>query len=98
MRGGFNNPEEDVFDGDDYINSISWFGCAPNSGVAAESTIAVDFFKELRRVANPRNGQVKLPHDMLTWHPGNGGNMLQQVKQPLLIAFDNWVPTGPINE
>ena len=76
MRGGGNkNSEEDPFGGED-INSISWFGCAPNSGVAAESDIAIEFFKELRRVANPENGQVKLPHDMLTWHPGNGGNML----------------------
>ena len=98
MRGGFNNAEEDAFDGDDYINSISWFGCAPNAGVDANSTISVDFFKELRRVANPRNGQVKLPHDVLTWHPGNGGNMLQQVKQPLIIAFDNWVPTEPVDQ
>ena len=98
MRGGFNNPEEVAFDGDDYINSISWFGCAPNAGVDANSTISVDFFKQLRRVADPSNGQVKLPHDLLTWHPGNGGNMIQQVKQPLIIAFDDWVPTQPMDK
>ena len=73
--GGLNNDGEDELYEKDYINSIAWFGCAPNGGVDAKSTIAVDFFKELRRVAEPR-GRVKLPHDMFTWHPGKGGEML----------------------
>ena len=76
MRGGFNNEDKDEFYEKDYINSIAWFGCAPNKGVDAKSTIAVDFFKELRRVANPMNGRVKLPDDMIYWHPGKDGEML----------------------
>ena len=95
MRGEFIQPPDEYFESNDYINYIFWFGCAPNSGVDANSTIAIDFFKELRRVANPADGTVILPHDMLTWHPGNGGNMLHQFKYPLVITFDDWIPIVP---
>ena len=97
-RGGNDDLEENNFEGDDYINFISWFGCPPNKRVKAKSTIAVDFFKELRKVANPRNGQVKLPQDMTFWQPGDGGNILSIVKHPLVIAFEDWVPTEPMDE
>jgi len=48
-------------DMDEYVNYIFWFGCPPNSGVSASSTIAVDFFKQLRKVARPYDGSVVLP-------------------------------------
>ena len=76
MRGGFKSAPDDDFDGDDYINHIFWFGCAENSGVAANSDIAVEFFRQMRKVANPADGSVTLPNDMLYWEPGDGGNML----------------------
>ena len=76
MRGGFKSAPDDDFDGDDYINHIFWFGCAENSGVSANSDIAVEFFREMKRVANPADGSVTLPNDMLYWEPGSGGNML----------------------
>ena len=97
-RGGNEDHEENTFEGDEYINFISWFGCPPNQRVKAKSTIAVDFFKELRRVADSRTGRVKLPQDMTFWHPGDGGNILSIVKHTLVIAFDDWVSTEPMDE
>lgn len=80
MRGGFGNLAESAFEENGYINTITWFGCAPNGGVAANSSISVNFFKELLRKADPATGKVKLPHDMLMWTPGKDGNILAQVK------------------
>ena len=60
---GSNDPalEPRDIDMDEYVNYIFWFGCPPNSGVSASSTIAVDFFKQLKRVARPHDGSVVLP-------------------------------------
>ena len=45
MRGSGDPPEDNLdMDMDDYVNFVFWFGCPPNSGVSATSTIAVDFF------------------------------------------------------
>ena len=94
MRGGFDNPEGLVDDEDQaYINSITWFGCPPNAGVDANSTISTEFFKVLEREADQMTGRVILPDDVLTWHPGNGGNIVPNHTKPLEIAFANWEPT-----
>ena len=92
MRGGFNNPPDDDFDASDYINHIFWFGCQENSGVSANSDIAVEFFREMRRVANPADGSVILPNDMQYWNPGDNGNILFKIKNPLKLFFDDWNP------
>ena len=47
MRGGA-EPGEKAEEAEDYCNFSIIFGCPPNSGVSASSTIAVDFFKQLR--------------------------------------------------
>ena len=76
MRGtGNTNQNLQDIDMDDYVNYIFWFGCPPNSGVSANSTIAIDLFKQLKRVARPYDGSVILPLDLLTWHPGDDGEM-----------------------
>ena len=97
MRGGFNNPpaDDDDCDADDYINHIFWFGCQENSGVSANSDIAVEFFRELRSVANPADGSVILPNDMQYWNPGDNGNILFKIKNPLKLIFDDWTPVTP---
>ena len=97
MRGGFNNPpaDDDDCDASDYINHIFWFGCQENSGVSANSDIAVEFFRELRRVANPADGSVILPNDMQYWNPGDNGNILFKIKNPLKLFFDDWTPVTP---
>ena len=62
MRGSGDPPEDDLdMDMDDYVNFVFWFGCPPNSGVSATSTIAVDFFKQLKIEARPHDGTVVLP-------------------------------------
>ena len=94
MRGGFNNPEVQIDDEtQDYINSITWFGCPPEAGVKAKSTISAEFFKKLKNVANKMTGRVILPDSMLRWQPGNGGNIVPITTQPLEIAFANWKPS-----
>ena len=75
------------------MNHIFWFGCQENSGVSANSDIAVEFFKEMRRVANPADGSVTLPDNMTYWEPGDGGNILFKCKNPLKLFFDDWIPT-----
>jgi len=55
------NAEPREIDMDEYVNYIFWFGCPPNSGVSASSTIAVDFFKQLKKVARPHDGSFVLP-------------------------------------
>ena len=62
----------------------------PNS---ANSDIAVEFFKELRSVANPAGGTVTLPNDMQYWSPGDSGNILFKIRNPLKLFFDDWIPT-----
>ena len=96
MRGGKNdndNPADDNFEGSDYINYIFWFGCQENSGVSANSDIAVEFFKEMKKVANPADGSVTLPADMTYWDPGDSGNMLFKINNPLKLHFYDWIPT-----
>ena len=85
MRGGGGASPAD-FD-PDAVNHIFWFGCKEGSGVAATSDIAVQFFEQLRKVSNPDDGSVLLPYDMLTWVPGDGGNILPKVQQPLRLCF-----------
>ena len=68
MRGGINNPEEqNAEENEDYVNLIKWFGCPPNKGVDAVSTISAEFFKVLKKVANKMTGRVILPDNMLRW-------------------------------
>ena len=92
MRGNANNPPANDGDESEYMNYIFWFGCQENSGVSANSTIAVEFFKEMKRVANPADGTVELPNDMTYWKPGDGGNIVHRVDFPLRLAFKDWVP------
>ena len=62
MRGSGDPPEDDLdMDMEDYVNFVFWFGCPPNSGVSATSTIAVDFFKQLKIEARPHDGTIVLP-------------------------------------
>ena len=96
MRGTGEPPDDNlIMDMDDYVNYIFWFGCPPNSGVSASSTIAVDFFKQMKRVARPYDGGVVLPDDLMTWHPGDNGEMQQKYHHTLELVHDDWEPQGP---
>ena len=68
MRGGMPNDPNDNIDMsmDDYHNFILWFGCPAGSQVDARSTIAVDFFQELRRNAKRSDGTILLPAGLMT--------------------------------
>ena len=54
-RGSFGDAPLDALE-DDKANHIFWFGCEPNRGVSAKSTIAVEFFNELKERALPESG------------------------------------------
>ena len=46
----------------------------------------------MRRVANPADGSVILPNDMQYWNPGDNGNILFKITNPLKLFFVNWLP------
>ena len=89
MRGNSSNPPIDE-DENDHMNHIFWFGCQENGGVSADSTIAVDFFKEVKSVANSADGSVRLPTDMLFWRPGGSGNMINCVQANLKLFLKGY--------
>ena len=60
-RGGNEEGDDIDMDMEDYSNFIAWFGCPPESTVAAKSTIAIDFFEALKERANPSDGTILLP-------------------------------------
>ena len=36
-----------------------------------------------------------MPYDLLTWNPGDDGEMISKFKTPLELVHDEWEPTGP---
>ena len=46
----------------------------------------------MRKVANPADGSVTLPNDMQYWNPGDNGNILFKITNPLKLFFVNWLP------
>ena len=90
MRGtGAAEPMEDNF-GDDDQNSIMWFGCVENGGTDAASDMCEQFFINLRAGADPANGSVKLPDALITWRPGNDGNMIPICRRGLRLIFADY--------
>ena len=61
MRGAADVEESIDMSMQDYHNFILWFGCPAGSQVDARSTIAVDFFRELKNNAKSSDGTVLLP-------------------------------------
>ena len=61
MRGAADVEEGIDMSMQDYYNFILWFGCPAGSQVDARSTIAVDFFRELKNNAKSSDGTVLLP-------------------------------------
>ena len=66
MRGE-NDNEEALDDSGVYRNTFLTFGCPPDKGVDAGSTIAVEYFAKLRQFADPFDGSVILPGEFQTW-------------------------------
>ena len=95
-RGGAEQaPEPDIdAESDDYRNWILFFGCPPDKGVSARSTIATDFFVQLKQNARAYDGRVVLPINLMTWSPGDDGEMIAKIKHPLQLVHDNWVSKG----
>ena len=90
MRGGVPpEPMEENF-GDDDQNSIMWFGCVENGGTDAASDMCEQFFLNLRAGANPANGSVVLPNALMTWRPGNDGNMIPICRRGLRLIFTDY--------
>ena len=77
-------------DDEDYHNFILWFGCPAGSGVDATSTIATEFFEELRNKARRSDGSVVLPRDMITSQIGRGGEFIPQVVHQIKLQHKDW--------
>ena len=95
MRSRGVNPPQDNQPMDDYVNLIFVFGCPPNSGVSAKSTIAVEFFEKLSSVAKPYDGSVFLPSAFQFWHPGGDGEVFHKCSDTLELKHIKWKPKGP---
>ena len=96
MRGGAPPEDFDTSAEGGYSNWVLWFGCKTGDGVEASSTIAVDFFRQMRKFARPYDGRILLPQELMTWHPSNGrGETIQKVKNNLELVHNNWVSVGP---
>jgi len=95
MRGSGAANSEVLDEVENYRNVVLSFGCPPNSGVDARSTIAIDYFAKLKQIANPYDGSVILPGRFLTWSPGNGGEHVPLYTEELRLVHSDWVPKGP---
>ena len=75
---------------EEYHNFILWFGCPPGSQVDAKSTIAIDFFREMKEHANNSDGTILLPHGLQTSDVGRNGEMMAKVLHQLQLKHANW--------
>ena len=57
-------------DEDSESRLIMILGCPPEGYVEAESKVIVEFFCQLKQLANPLDGKIILPGDLLLWRPG----------------------------
>lgn len=84
---------EDLFKALEVIDKrshvISTFGCQPGAKVAERSTVAVDFFKELKDHANGWDGAIFLPHEALQ----QKYDQQQTYKIKLKLKHVNWKKT-----
>ena len=67
-----------------------WFGCVEDGGTDAASDMCEQFFVQLRAGANPVDGTVKLPDALITWRPGNDGNMIPICSRPIKLLFEDY--------
>ena len=45
---------------------------------------------QLRAAANPGDGSVELPDALMSWRPGNDGNILPIIHRPLRLVFEDY--------
>ena len=90
-RGGGAGEDEDV--DEDYRNCFITHGCGPNKGVDARSSIAVEYFKRLKKQAKP-DGTTIIPGSLLKWTPGNGGEHLPRCQDDLKLKFQTGVQSS----
>ena len=83
-RGGAPGEEEEI--DEDYRNCFITHGCGPNKGVDARSSIAVEYFKRLKKQAKP-DGTTIIPGSLLKWTPGNGGEHGLLYQNDLKLKF-----------
>lgn len=80
------------------MNYIVTFGCPPDKGTPAKSTISKAYFERLRKEAEGWNGEVTLPHALITWQGTDGqAETLPKVRQLIKLKHENWVrPEGAV--
>ena len=72
-------------------NLVLTFGCRPSDSVPARSTIATNFFAELRNKAHGYDGSVLLPEDMIRWHNDDmQAGLVPLHAQSLYLKHSNW--------
>ena len=81
---------EEVDQQQDYRNCILTFGCPPRAGVPGASTIAVEYFDMLRKIADPEDGSIRLPGDRFyRWSPGGIGEHILLTNDDLYLKHKN---------
>ena len=80
------------------MNYIVTFGCPPDKGTPAKSTISQAYFQRLKKEADPWTGEVTLPHALITWQGTDGqAETLPKVRQLIKLKHANWVrPAGAV--
>jgi hypothetical protein len=61
MRGDGDDDKDFIDDSGVYRNTFLTFACPPDSGVDARSTVAVEYFAKLKKLAYPFDVSVILP-------------------------------------
>ena len=67
------------------------FGCAPKKGVPGASTIAVEYFEMLKKIASPHDGTIQLPDNRFNrWSPGGIGEHILLTNDDLCLKHAEW--------
>ena len=68
------------------MNYIVTYGCPPDKGTPAKSTISEAYFERLKKEAEGWTGEVTLPHALITWQGTDGqAETLPKVRQLLKL-------------
>ena len=84
----FRFPIEDETEGE--RNLILTFGCPPNCTVDANSFICLQYFQQLKSMAEPETGKLEMPGRIQEWTTKNGGETLALVAQSVEMHHTVW--------
>ena len=80
------------------MNYVVTYGCPPNKGTPAKSTISLAYFENLRRKAQDYTGEVTIPDALFRWQGTDGqAETFTKFRQSIKLKYKNWVrPAGAV--